>query len=117
MDTLFIPLLERLASTISAAGVRYMVIGGQAVIQYGESRLTEDVDITIGIDAGDWRRADGLLRTADLIPRTANYEMLAEANIERTYCAPTAHLLQTPDQPHAGSHRRHKGQRVGTERA
>ena len=78
MDTLFIPLLERIASTINAAGVRYMVIGGQAVIQYGESRLTEDIDITIGIDAGDWRRADALLRTADLIPRTANYEMLAE---------------------------------------
>lgn len=36
MDHLFIPLLERLAAALAAAGVPYMVIGGQAVIQYGE---------------------------------------------------------------------------------
>ena len=77
MDIVFAPLLERLASAISAAGVRYMVIGGQAVIQYSESRLTEDIDVTIGIDTDDWRRADALLRAADLIPRTSDYEMYA----------------------------------------
>ena len=77
MDIVFAPLLERLASAISAAGVRYMVIGGQAVIQYSESRLTEDIDVTIGIDTDDWRRADTLLRAADLVRRTPNYETLA----------------------------------------
>lgn len=79
MDRLFIPLLERLATAIAAAAVPYMVIGGQAVIQYGESRLTEGVDITLGIGVGDWRRADLLLRSAGLVPRVTDYEALAEA--------------------------------------
>ena len=47
MEPLFAPLLERLATAITAAGVRYMVIGGQAVLQHGQPRLTEDIDITI----------------------------------------------------------------------
>jgi hypothetical protein len=28
-----------------------MVIGGQAVLLHGESRLTRDIDITLGVDA------------------------------------------------------------------
>lgn len=39
------------------AGVPYMVIGGQAVLIYGEPRLTKDIDITLGVDV------DGLPRT------------------------------------------------------
>jgi hypothetical protein len=31
-----------------------MVIGGQAVLVYGRPRLTRDIDITLGIDAGDF---------------------------------------------------------------
>jgi hypothetical protein len=27
-----------------------MVIGGQAVLQYGEPRLTRDIDVTLGVD-------------------------------------------------------------------
>ena len=27
-----------------------MIIGGQAVLLYGEPRLTKDIDITLGID-------------------------------------------------------------------
>lgn len=82
MELLFAPLLERLAGALDAAGVRYMVIGGQAVIQYGQSRLTEDIDVTLGISVDDWRRADALLRGAGFIPRVADYEALAtDANI------------------------------------
>ncbi|MFN0163755.1 MAG: hypothetical protein ACKVQQ_21185 [Burkholderiales bacterium] len=79
MDQVYIPLLERLAATLSQAGVRYMVIGGQAVIQYGEARLTQDIDITLGIGVDSWRRADRLLRSAGLVPRVTDYEALAEA--------------------------------------
>lgn len=77
MDRLFIPLLERLAGSLAAAAVPYMVMGGQAVIQYGESRLTQDIDITLGIGVDDWRRADALLRSAGLVPRVVDYEKLA----------------------------------------
>ena len=78
MDQLFIPLLERLAKALAAAAVPYMVIGGQAVIQYGQSRLTEDIDITLGIGVVDWRQADTLLRSAGLVRRVQDYEALAQ---------------------------------------
>lgn len=82
MEPLFAPLLERLAVALDAADVRYMVIGGQAVIQYGQSRLTEDIDITLGIGVDDWRHADTLLRSAGFVPRIADYALLAvDANI------------------------------------
>jgi predicted nucleotidyltransferase len=47
---MFGQLLERLARAFDRAGLRYMIIGGQAVLLYGEPRLTKDIDITIGAD-------------------------------------------------------------------
>ncbi len=32
---------------LDEAGVRYMIIGGQAVLFYGELCLTRDIDITL----------------------------------------------------------------------
>jgi hypothetical protein len=45
---MFGPLLERIAIALDGAGIPYMIIGGQAVLLYGEPRLTKDIDITIG---------------------------------------------------------------------
>ena len=79
MDHLFNPLLERLAAALDAAAVPYMVIGGQAVIQYGEARFTQDIDLTLGIGVEDWRKADALLRSAGLVPRVLDYTSAAES--------------------------------------
>ena len=46
---LFKDLLVKIASELDKAGIDYMVIGGQAVLVYGEPRLTKDIDITLGI--------------------------------------------------------------------
>lgn len=46
---MFEALLVRLARALDAAGVPYMVIGGQAVLFYGEARFTKDVDLTLGV--------------------------------------------------------------------
>lgn len=43
------------------ASIPYMVIGGQAVLIYGEPRLTRDIDITLGIDV------DGLAKINKII--------------------------------------------------
>ncbi len=48
MLSTFDHLLGRLAEAFEAAGLPYMVIGGQAVLLYGEPRLTQDIDVTIG---------------------------------------------------------------------
>ncbi|MEM1055215.1 MAG: nucleotidyl transferase AbiEii/AbiGii toxin family protein [Bacteroidota bacterium] len=46
---MFEDLLAGLARELDAAGVPYMVIGGQAVLLHGEPRLTRDVDVTLGV--------------------------------------------------------------------
>jgi predicted nucleotidyltransferase len=48
MPSTFDLLLGRLAEAFDTAGLSYMVIGGQAVLLYGEPRLTQDIDVTIG---------------------------------------------------------------------
>ena len=45
---MFDHLLVRLAEAFETAGLPYMVIGGQAVLLYGEPRLTQDIDVTVG---------------------------------------------------------------------
>jgi len=42
-------LLARIATALEEAALSYMIIGGQAVLLYGEPRLTKDIDITLGV--------------------------------------------------------------------
>ncbi len=50
---MFQSLLKRLARGLSRARIPYMVIGGQAVLLYGEPRLTRDIDVTLGLGVGE----------------------------------------------------------------
>jgi hypothetical protein len=45
---MFEKLLATISRALDGAGIPYMVIGGQAVLLYGEPRLTRDIDITLG---------------------------------------------------------------------
>jgi len=49
---MYTSILESIARTLNAAAIPYRVIGGQAVLLYGEPRLTKDVDVTLGVDLG-----------------------------------------------------------------
>lgn len=42
-------LLKKIANALDAADIPYMIIGGQAVLVYGEPRFTQDIDITVGV--------------------------------------------------------------------
>lgn len=46
---MFQNLLKKIARRLNRRNIPYMVIGGQAVLLYGEPRLTKDIDITLGI--------------------------------------------------------------------
>lgn len=46
---MFQKLLEKIALALDKISVEYMVIGGQALLVYGEPRLTKDIDVTLGI--------------------------------------------------------------------
>ena len=45
---MFQKLLKELSRKLKRHTIPYMVIGGQAVLLYGEPRLTRDIDITLG---------------------------------------------------------------------
>lgn len=57
---MFINLLKRIAQKLKQSHIPYIVIGGQAVLLYGEPRLTKDIDITLGINT------DGLGKILEL---------------------------------------------------
>ena len=42
--------LARIGASLEKAGIPYMIIGGQAVLLYGEPRLTRDIDVTLGVN-------------------------------------------------------------------
>jgi len=45
----FKELITKIGDALNRKSIPYMIIGGQAVLIYGEPRLTRDIDITLGI--------------------------------------------------------------------
>ncbi|MBM2840439.1 MAG: hypothetical protein HW412_967 [Bacteroidetes bacterium] len=71
---MFETLLIKLATALQQAGIPYMVIGGQAVLQYGEPRLTRDIDITLGVDSDRLSDVLALAQQIGLQPAVENVE-------------------------------------------
>jgi hypothetical protein len=71
---MFKQLLERIALGLEQRRIPYMIIGGQAVLIYGEPRMTRGIDVTLGV---------GPARLADILG-------LAEASAWRV-------LVETPE--------------------
>lgn len=65
---MFESLLEKIGAALDSAGVAYMIIGGQAVLLYGEPRLTRDIDITLGVSTDRLNDILGLLKRLHMIP-------------------------------------------------
>ncbi|MBN2541400.1 hypothetical protein JXI42_00885 [bacterium] len=59
-------LLKKLAFALDKEKIKYMIIGGQAVLLYGSPRLTMDVDITLGIDTDQYNRIEVLCTNLNL---------------------------------------------------
>jgi predicted nucleotidyltransferase len=62
----FQKLLKRVGKELNRVGIPYMVIGGQAVLLYGEPRLTKDIDITLGIGIDGLEKVKGVARKINL---------------------------------------------------
>lgn len=65
---MFDALLARIAQALDERAIPYMVIGGQAVLLYGEPRLTRDIDITLGVDVDALPAVLDVSRSAGLEP-------------------------------------------------
>lgn len=85
---MFNQLLERIALSLEQRQIPYMVIGGQAVLIYGEPRLTRDIDITLGVGP---ERLQDLLSLAQSVGWRVLVER-AEEFVQRTMVLP----LQDP---------------------
>lgn len=64
-----------------------MVIGGQAVLIYGEPRLTRDIDITLGVDIDRLPIISRILKKIHLFPLPKNVEPF----VRKTRVLPTEH--------------------------
>ena len=47
---MFAEIIARIGAGFVRHRIPYMIIGGQAVLLYGEPRLTRDIDITLGVN-------------------------------------------------------------------
>lgn len=59
---MFLNLLKKVASELLKLKIPYMVIGGQALLVYGEPRLTRDIDITLGIGIEGLHKIKGVVQ-------------------------------------------------------
>lgn len=62
-------LIEPLFAALNEAGVRYVVVGGLAVVLHGHVRMTVDVDLVVDLDEEQARRAIDALVGIGLRPR------------------------------------------------
>lgn len=61
--------LDAIIRGLNAAGVRYLVVGGLAVVAHGSVRFTADLDLVVDFDEVDVRRTIDVLRTLGYEPR------------------------------------------------
>ena len=84
---MFQELIARIAASLRIRKIPYMIIGGQAVLLYGEPRLTRDIDVTIGADVS-W--LPDLLRSVDDIGLTSLPDDV-DSFVRKTMVLPTRH--------------------------
>lgn len=65
---MFQRLLAMIGRRLTETGIPYMVIGGQAVLLYGEPRLTRDIDITLGAALDRLKDVVALAKDMGLLP-------------------------------------------------
>ena len=70
-------LLHKIAAALDKEKIPYIVIGGQAVLLYGNPRLTRDIDITLGIDTDQFSVIEGICRRFKLKILSQNPEDFA----------------------------------------
>jgi predicted nucleotidyltransferase len=77
-------LLKKIAKSLSKEGIEYMIIGGQAVLIYGEPRLTKDIDITLGINV------DGLEKILEIVRKLKLKLLVSEPEkfVKETFVLP-----------------------------
>ncbi len=82
--------IAALARALELEGVPFMLIGGQAVLLHGRPRLTEDIDVTLGVDPSRLASVQHVCTALGLTPLPTN----VEAFVQETYVLPARHAEQ-----------------------
>jgi hypothetical protein len=83
----FSAFLAGLARTLRARQLPFMLIGGQAVLLHGRPRLTEDIDVTLGIGPDEWSRVRAVCEALGLAPLPRD----VEGFVRETFVLPARH--------------------------
>jgi predicted nucleotidyltransferase len=70
-------LIKKVAQKLDEDKIPYMLIGGQAVLIYGRPRLTQDIDITLGIDTDKFQIIENVCKKLGLKILPENPETFA----------------------------------------
>jgi len=70
----FRDLIKRIAEELAGRNIPYMIIGGQAVLLYGEPRLTRDIDVTVGLGIDGLEKITEAVKALGLAIQVANVE-------------------------------------------
>jgi predicted nucleotidyltransferase len=75
---MFEEILSKIGAILKRHNIPYMIIGGQAVLLYGEPRLTRDIDITLGVDTGYVDELLTVVRELSLKPIPENIKLFVQ---------------------------------------
>ncbi len=79
-------IFEPLFAALNAANVRYVVVGGLAVVLHGHARLTVDVDLIVDLDPFEAAKAIDVLAASGLQPRLpVNASDFANATVREAW--------------------------------
>lgn len=81
---MFEELLKKIADTLVNQDIPYMIIGGQALLLYGEPRLTKDIDITLGVGIEEIEKIKKVTKESNLIPLVRDIN----AFVKKTFVLP-----------------------------
>ncbi|MFA5031479.1 MAG: nucleotidyltransferase [bacterium] len=80
--------IVKIADILKKTRIPYMIIGGQAVLLYGEPRLTKDIDITLGIGIDELDKIIDIMKKIGLKALCENVKSF----VKETYVLPTQNV-------------------------
>jgi hypothetical protein len=75
---MFEEILSKIGASLQKHTLPYMIIGGQAVLLYGEPRLTRDIDITLGVNVDRLKDLIKVIQEMSLKPIPENVELFVQ---------------------------------------
>jgi predicted nucleotidyltransferase len=94
------PIYEPLFEALNEEGVRYVAVGGVAVVLHGHMRMTADVDLVIDLEPEEARKAIRALGAAGLTPKVpVDPEDFADPDVRREWVEEKGMMVFTMQDP------------------